>query len=202
MGVLSSSISISSYHVEGKKDKNIIQKVADGLKKHSIKEIDENSIEKTIGWTSYRSPYKPDFEGSSFLLGTYFVFSLRIDKKSISSKIVKKYFVEKEEQIIKKSQRKYLTRNEKKNLREQIISTLILRVPATPHIYDVIWNYEKSLILFLSNQKSANEDFETVFSKSFKLKIIRLFPYTSAFFNAGLSNGALDKLENISPEKF
>ncbi len=202
MGILSSSISISSYHVDGNKEENIIQKVTDGLEKNSIKEIDKNAIEKTVGWTSYNSPYKPDFKGSSFLLGTYFVFSLRIDKKSIPSKIIKKHFVEKEEQLLKMGNRKYLSRNEKKNLRDQIISSLILRIPATPHIYDLIWNYEESMIFFFSNQKSANEDFETLFSKSFKIKIIRLFPYTSAFLKASLSADDIDKIDNLSPENF
>ncbi len=202
MGVLSSSISISSYHVDGKKEENIIQKVTDGLKKNSILEIDNNAIEKAVGWTSYTTPYKPDFEGSSFLLGTYFVFSLRIDKKSIPSKIIKKHFVEKEEKILKKSERKYLSRNEKKNLRDQIVSSLILRIPATPHVYDVVWNYEQSFLFFFSNQKAANEELETLFSKSFKLSIIRLFPYTSAFLKAGLSENNLDKIYNLSPENF
>ena len=93
MGLLSSSTSITLYRVEGDLKEPVVETVASALKKNAISEIDGHDSEITAGWTSFNNPYQPNFEGSSFVFGTYLVFSLRIDKKSISSKVVKKYCV-------------------------------------------------------------------------------------------------------------
>ena len=89
MGILSSSVSITQYRVEGKLPEPILETVANGLKKHAIEEIDNESSDKAIGWTSFNDPFNVDFDQSPFLIGTYLVFSMRIDKKTIPSKIVK-----------------------------------------------------------------------------------------------------------------
>ena len=54
---------------------------------------------------------------------------------------------------------KYLARDEKKMLKESVISALTLRIPATPKVYDLIWNYEDCLLWFFSTLKSANDEF-------------------------------------------
>ena len=87
MGILSPKASITRYHVEGKINTSLMEAVYSGLCKNIIKEIDNQTEEIALGWTSLESPYKPDFEGSSFVLGTYFIFALRIDKKSIPSAV-------------------------------------------------------------------------------------------------------------------
>ena len=101
-----------------------------------------------------------------------------------------------------KTGREYLSRNEKKAIKDQIMNTLSLRIPATPNVYDVIWNYEESSLLFLSNLKAANEELETLFTQSFNLTLIRLFPYTTADLMLGLSDAQRDQLTNLSPASF
>ena len=202
MGILSSSISLVRYKVTDTITGSIMETVAAGLKKNVIQDIDGSALEKTVGWTSFDSPYNPDFEGSSFVIGTYFVFSLRIDKKNIPSKIIKKYFNKEMAKQLADGKRRYLSRNEKRVLKEQVFNMLCLRVPATPNIYDVIWDYEKSRLWFFSNLKSANEDFETIFSKSFKLSLVRLLPYTMAYQMPGLSDAERDIFVNLSPAEF
>ena len=92
MGILSSSVSITQYHVEGKLQDPVIETIARGLKKQSIKDIDNESDEKTVGWTCFSDPFNADFEKTPFLIGTHLVFSLRIDKKTIPAKVVQKHY--------------------------------------------------------------------------------------------------------------
>ena len=101
-----------------------------------------------------------------------------------------------------KSGREYLSRNEKKILKDQILNTLSLRIPATPNLYDVIWSYEESSLWFFSNLKAANEELETLFTRSFELTLIRLFPYTIADLILGLADSEKDILDNLSPTLF
>ena len=202
MGIFSSSVSVTRYTVEGKLKAPILETVASGLKKNAIAEIDDDISEKAVGWTSFHKPYHPDFYGSSFIYGSYLVFSLRIDKKSIPAKVLKKHFLIESDRRLAKTGREFLSRSEKKLLKDQIIDRLSLRIPATPHLYDVIWSYEESLLWFFSNLKAANEELETLFRHSFDLTLIRLFPYTTADLMLGLSDAERDILSNLSPTAF
>jgi len=202
MGLLSSTVSVTRYKVKGELEKAVLDKVYNGLTKNVIKEIDDNPVEKSAGWTSFDSPYAPDFEGSSFVIGTLFVFSMRIDKKSIPSKIIQKQYTIAMAKQLKQTGREYLSINEKKQLKEAVTNALCLRIPATPNIYDLVWNMEESWLWFFSNQKAANEELETLFAKSFNLSLIRLFPYTAADSLAGLSNANKDVLSKLSPTGF
>jgi DNA recombination-dependent growth factor C len=91
MGLISSTHSVSRYHIDGKIEGSLIDEVRNGLIKHSIPKIESDYDEISAGWTPVESPYNPDFDKFSFLFGTYFLFSLRIDKKAIPAKVIQKY---------------------------------------------------------------------------------------------------------------
>ncbi len=202
MGLLSSSVSITCYRVDGTLEEPVMDIVEKKLKQNTIVEIDEDISEKALGWTSLESPYQPKFEGSSFCIGTYLVFALRIDQKSIPAKVLKKFYMLEMLKMLSESGRKYLNKTEKQMVKDRVYSILLRRYPATPKIYDLIWNYEGGFLWFFSNQKSANEEFETLFSKTFQLSLIRLFPYTIADLNAGLSDLQKEQLNKLSPTQF
>lgn len=202
MSFLSNLISITRYTVEGRLKAPLLETVAAGLKKNAISEIDDQSSEKAVGWTSFKKPYQPDFSGSDFVYGNYLVFSLRIDKKSIPPKVVKKYFMIESTRRLADSGRQQLSRNENQIIRDQVIDRLNIKVPATPHVYDLIWNFEDSLLWFFSNLKASNEELETLFLRSFDLRLIRMFPYTAAYLASDLTAAEKDILTEISPTKF
>ena len=202
MGLLSSSVSINRYYVEGKIQEPVLEVVKKGLTKYSFKETEDAPSDKITGWTSFNNHFKPDFEGSSFVVGDHFIFSLRIDKKSVSSKIIKKYLYFETLKRLAESGREYLSANEKKLVKEHVLSVLLLRVPATPNIYDLVWDYEKSMICFFSNNKTANEEFEALFQKSFKQRLIKIFPYSEADILSGLNDPERDALSHLSSTKF
>jgi len=202
MGILSSSVSITQYRVEGKLSEPVLESVATGLKKNAVEEIDNASSDKAIGWTCFNDPFSTDFDQSPFLIGTHLVFSMRIDKKSIPSKIVQKHYSLEMKKRLEKSGREFLSKTEKKEIKDHVLHLLNLRIPATPNIYDLIWNYESSALWFFSNLKGANEELETLFTRSFKLKIIRLFPYTMAALTSQLSDVEKDAVSQFTPTRF
>ncbi len=202
MSLLSSSASITRYKVHGKIKTPIIENVTNGLIKNTISEIDNQVSDRTVGWTSFDKPFQPDFGGSSFVYGIYFFFSLRIDKKNIASKVLKKYYTIEAAKRMAENGRDYLSKTEKKLVKDHVLNVLSLRIPATPNIYDLAWNYENLSLWFFSNLKAANEELETLFSKSFNLSLIRLFPFTSADLSSNLSDSQRDELQKISPTHF
>jgi recombination associated protein RdgC len=202
MGLLSLSVSVARYQVNGKIDSQIKETVLKGLKKYCIDDIENEQADKAVGWTSFDSPFKPDFEGLRFEVGPYFIFSLRIDKKTISPKIIQKYFSMEVEKYLKSTGKQYLSKTEKKNLKDHVISVLALRIPATPNVYDLVWNHEASSLYFSSTSRSANEELEALFFKTFGLSLIRLFPYTTAELIMNLDDKQKDILLNLSPTDF
>lgn len=202
MGILSSAVSITRYRVEGKIEGSVIDIVSKGLKKNAIQEIDEEAESKAAGWTSFENPFHPNFDGSSFVFGNLFVFALRIDRKSIPSKLLKKHLTLETSKRLAKTGRRFLSKDEKQALKDKVINDLAIRVPSTPNVYDLIWNYEASSLWFYSNLRSANEEIETLFRRSFNIGLLRLFPYTAADITAGLSDSERDVLIGLSPTHF
>lgn len=202
MGILSSTVSITRYRVDGKIEEPVLETIASGLAKNAISEIDDEASEKSVGWTSLESPFRPDFSGSSFVIGPYLVFSLRIDKKSIPAKIVNKHYQIEMAKRLTETGRDHLAKSEKQEIKERVVELLSMRIPATPSVYDVLWNVEEAYLWFYSTQKAANEELETLFAKSFKCNLMRLFPYTIAHLAAGLSDAEQDALAVLSPARF
>ena len=202
MGILSPTVSMTRYKVEGSLNDPFHDSVSRGLNQYSISEIDNDVSEKAVGWTSFNHPYKPGFDGLSYMFGTYLIFSLRVDKKSLSSKIVKKHLLLEETKRLSESGREFFSKNEKMMIKDQVINSLCLRTPATPNIYDLVWNYEAGWLWFFTTLKSANEELETLFSKSFKLTLIRLFPYTQADTESELTDSQREKLNKLAHSEF
>lgn len=202
MGLLSSRASVTCYRVEGKLPKPVTEAVEAGLKQHAIRNIDNDPAEKAVGWTSFANPFVPVFSNASFMFGHYMIFALRMDKKSIPAKVVKKYCMAEAEKRMQKTGQTTLAKNEKKQIKEKVLHELVLRVPATPNAYDLVWDYENGRLWFFSNMKGANEELETLFGKSFSMRLIRLFPYTIADLEAGLTDNQRDRLFKLSPTHF
>ena len=202
MGILSSAVSITRYKVEGKLKEPVLETILNGLEQNSVSEIDDDVSERAVGWTSFESPFNPDFRGSSFDYGSYLSFSLRIDKKTIPPKVLKKYRDLESARRLAESGRTYLSKDEKQSIKENVTTLFHRKLPATPHVYDVLWNLAGSRLLFFSNLKVANEELETLFFKSFRLTLIRLFPYTIADLTADLSPDERDRLLNLTPTSF
>jgi hypothetical protein len=202
MGILSSAVSITRYRVEGSIEADVTGTVAKGLKKNIIADIDNDAVDKTAGWTSLERPFQPIFEGASFVFGNLFIFSLRIDRKSIPPKLLNKHVALETARRVAKTGRRFLSKDEKQALRDKVTTDLVVKVPSTPSVYDLIWDYEKAGVWFFSNLRSANEELEVLFKRSFNLSLIRVFPYTAADLFSGLSDHERDILMGLSPTQF
>ncbi len=202
MGLLSTSVSITQYRVEGQLKDPVMDTVREALKKNTIDEIDNDASEQIIGWTPFENPFTPNFETADIMVDTTFVFSLRIDKKSIPGKVVQKHLKLEMARRLAESNRDFLSRSEKKLIKEQVVNVLSTRIPATPNVYDLTWDYEAGRLWFFTNLKAANEALETLFTRSFDLSLIRHFPYTAAEHSDDLTGPEKDHLNQLKPTLF
>lgn len=202
MPLLSSSSSITRYRVEGE-EKNISSEfIRENLQKNRFPEIEDPAALLTSGWTPFESHYLSEFSVYPISFGTFILFCLRMDKKSIPSKILKKHISLETQKRLKETGKNFLGKNEKKSLKEDVEASLLLRIPATPNLYDVMWNVEEKELWFFSGQKAANEELETLFARSFACSLIRIFPYTFAFNHNELTDHEKDLFTGLSPVRF
>ena len=199
LGLLSHRTALSRYHIEDTDKDPLKERVFNGLQKNSILSIDDETAAKVSGWSSFADPFQTKFDDYSFVYGDYFAFSLRIDKKTIPANLIRKHVALASKRKRESVGRAILSRDENRQIKEHVINTLYLRIPATPSIYNVLWNYEKGMLFFFSNQKTANEELETLFYHSFHLRLIRLFPYMLADLVSGLSSQERDVLQQLTP---
>jgi len=202
MGFLSATQSMSRYHILDAFDTEPMEQVRDGLIQHAIPTLENEYEEISAGWTPFESPYLPDFEQFSFVFGTYFLFSLRIDKKSIPAKLVHKQMAIEIEKKKRSSGRDFVSKNEKSEIKETIMDVLMQKMPAIPNVYDVLWDYDTRNLFLFTTQKAANEFFETIFFKSFNLKPVRLFPYTLVETRSAFSSANKDRILTLTPCHF
>jgi len=202
MGFLSATQSMSRYHILDAFDTEPMEQVRDGLIQHAIPTLENEYEEISAGWTPFESPYLPDFEQFSFVFGTYFLFSLRIDKKSIPAKLVHKQMAIEIEKKKRSSGRDFVSKNEKSEIKETIMDVLMQKMPAIPNVYDVLWDYDARNLFLFTTQKAANEFFETIFFKSFNLKPVRLFPYTLVETRSAFSSANKDRILTLTPCHF
>ncbi|MEX1298139.1 MAG: recombination-associated protein RdgC [Desulfotignum sp.] len=202
MGFLSATVSMSRYRITDSFDTEPMEQVRDGLIRHAIPTLENEYEEISAGWTPFESPYLPDFEKFPFVFGTYFLFSLRIDKKSIPAKLVHKQMAIEIEKKKHASGRDFVSKNEKSEIKETVMDVLMHKMPAIPNVYDVLWDYDTGNLFLFTTQKAANEFFETIFFKSFNLKPVRLFPYTLVETKSAFSSANKDRILTLTPLHF
>jgi DNA recombination-dependent growth factor C len=181
MSLTSTSASITRFRVFGELDKPL-EAVLSGLQKFAVdKRTEENDANENeiFGWTSTESPYIPDFE-SSFTIGSFFVFSFRIDKKTVPAKLIQQKITEVLKKRMAEREDQPLSKAETREIKNQVKQMLIANAPYVPNVYDLFWDYEASTVYLLSNSKAVCEKLEDLFSKSFGLRLVQLFPFTIA----------------------
>ncbi|WP_035277833.1 recombination-associated protein RdgC, partial [Desulforegula conservatrix] len=144
-------------------------------------EIEDEGASMMSGWTGFSEPYDTDYENEqSFFIMEYALFSLRIDTKDVPARLLQKHVVIESKKRLSGSGKSFLTKAEKKEIKESVYAMLFSKAPLKPSIHNVLWDLAKNEVHIFAASKAALEDFETLFSKSFGLRAIRLFPYTLA----------------------
>jgi recombination associated protein RdgC len=199
MGFLSATVSLSRYHIQGKFEAEPMESVRSALIDNAMPIMDSEYQEISAGWTPYESPFQPDFEKYPFIFGTCFLFSLRMDKKSIPAKLLQKHLILEIEKKKESSGRDFLSKNEKSEIKETVTDMLMLKMPAIPDIFDILWRYEDQNLFLFTTRKAVTEFFESFFFKSFSLKPIRLFPYTLMEHTSGFTPDKKDRIMALTP---
>lgn len=181
MSLISGGITATRYRVTGDIPESLQSLIIEGIRKHRYPELEDTESTMVCGWTGFSEPYDTDYENEqSFFIMEYALFSLRIDTKDVPARLLQKHVVLESKKRLSGSGKGFLTKADRKEIKEAVFSMLFSKASLKPCVHNVLWDLAKNEVHVFTASKAALEDFETLFSKSFGLRAVRLFPYTLA----------------------
>ena len=197
MSFIKASTSFTRFRITDPVPPTLWPEIIDRLRRFSFKDIDNIPEETSLGWSSFEDMLDVEFNQNPVEKGVYLAFSLRQDTRRVPAAVIKKYFalaLKEEEAHNREQGKKFVSRDRKKELKEQVMLKLRMRFLPIPAEFQVIWNTTSGVVFFASTQGSMLDKFQEQFTKTFDLHLEPLTPYWLASTLLP-DTGALDTLE-------
>lgn len=183
MGFFSASCSVYRFTLVEEVPQAVWSNLSDLLWEHRFREIEETAEERGFGWVSFEDMLDTDFSTGSPVKGRYVAFALRLDTRRISPAVFKKHYrmaLRKLEEQVKESGGKFVSREQKKELSEQVRLRLLSKMLPVPAVFDVAWDTKSGRIYLAAGQNKVRELFSDLFYHTFGLRLELLSPYRLA----------------------
>lgn len=183
MGILSSSISLTRYKVIQDIPDGFWTDIPDLLIKHNFKDIDKTAEERSFGWTSFDDMLDTNWNHASPHKAHYIAFALRLDTRRIPPAVLKKHLrlsMDEAKKELESRGQKFISRDQKKEIKENVKLKLFARTLPIPAVFDVVWDTSANLVYLGSNSPKVKELFEDHFTNTFELHLEPQTPYFRA----------------------
>jgi len=197
MGLLKGNFSFMQFSVDGQLPQAFSNFVNNRIKANSFREVNKSTEEKRMGWVSVTDILDADFEKANYALGDYLIFSLRIDRKMISPKLMKLRVMEEERRILAETGKPRIGKHMASDIKEKVHLELLTKLDPVPSFYDVCWAVGQKTIYFSSLADKVADDFVDLFKKTFSLGLKRILPQEHPLAVQNSSQGKTDA-EDIS----
>lgn len=202
MGFENSSCSFTRFRILDQASDELIRQVPELLKKFAFQDIDNLPEIRSFGWVCWDDMLDTSWATSPPQKAGYIAFSLRLDTRRISPAVIKKHVslaLRREKEKLPENGPKFISRERKREIREEVKMNLLTRAFPIPAEFNVIWNLDKNEIWFASIQEKMADLFMELFLNTFELHIEPLNPYNLALAILGESAAdSLDLLESAS----
>ena len=177
--------------------------IPEKLRQYAFIDIDDIAEERAFGWTSFDDMLDTEWKLSPPEKGDFLTFSLRLDTRRIPPAVLRKHVrlaLRDEEERIKALGKKFIGRERKKEIQEQVKLRLMGRFLPIPAEFQVVWNMQSGRVYFASTQTKMIEMFLDLFTRTFELRLEQLLPYSLALAMFGEEISA--KLDDVQSTKF
>ena len=177
--------------------------IPEKLRQYAFIDIDDIAEERAFGWTSFDDMLDTEWKISPPEKGDFLTFSLRLDTRRIPPAVLRKHVrlaLRDEEERIKALGKKFIGRERKKEIQEQVKLRLMGRFLPIPAEFQVVWNMRSGRVYFASTQTKMIEMFLDLFTRTFELRLEQLLPYSLALAMFGEEISA--KLDDVQSTKF
>jgi len=203
MSFLKNSTSFTRFRLVDAIPADFWETFPDKLKQFAFQDIDEIPEERAFGWTNFDDMLDTGWTLNTPEKGEYLTFSLRLDTRRIPAAVLKKHTriaLKQEEAHIREQGKKFVSRERKKELAEQVKLRLMGRYLPIPAEFQVIWNPNSGQVWLASTQGKIVELFLEYFVHSFDLHLEQLLPYGLAL--SLLGEDAATRLDSLEATRF
>ncbi len=203
MGFLNASSSFTRFRIADPVPATLWPTLPDKLKQFCFRDIDNTSDERSWGWVCFDDMLDTAWRTAPPEKGGYIAFSLRQDTRRIPAAVLKKHLalaLREEEARNKEQGKKFVSRERKKELREQVRIKLMARFLPIPAEFNVLWAIDTGVIYFASTQSKMIDLFSDYFTLTFDLHLEPMTPYALAA--SMLDEAAITRLDALEPTRF
>lgn len=203
MSLLGTSCSFTRFRIADPVPQELWMNIPAKLKQFAFQDIDDIPEERAWGWTSFEDMLDTQWRSAPPEKGAYLAFALRLDTRRIPPAVLKKHVMialREEEVRIKEQGKKFIARDRKTELRDQVKLRLMGRFLPIPAVFDVVWATDTGIVYLASTQSKLIELFMNHFTLTFDLHLEPLTPYALAA--TLLDEASLSRLDNLEPTSF
>ena len=203
MSFLNASTSFTRFRILDPVPSALWPTIPDKLRQFSFRDIDDTSDERAWGWVCFDDMLDSQWRTAPPEKGEFLAFSLRLDTRRIPAAVIKKYTalsLRDEEERNKQQGKKFISRERKKELKEQVKLLLLSRFLPIPAEFNVVWATTSNMVYFASTQSKMCDLFMEYFTLTFDLHLEAMTPYQLAA--SMLDENAMSRLDIIEATQF
>jgi len=156
MGILSASSTFTRFRVEDPVRKDFWAFVEKGLQDGSFRPGPEERSE-VLGFSSWDDLFDPSFADASYHKGEYVAFRFRVDRRKVPSILLKQQVQAAIRERREKSEGRWPTRQEKVQIREDVLDRLLARSLPLPTACELVWDTRRKQLRVGTTGKSMLE---------------------------------------------
>ncbi|MDD3312184.1 recombination-associated protein RdgC [Pseudodesulfovibrio sp.] len=203
MSILAASLGLTRYRIIEEVPSELLSQVPEKLRQSCFVDIDGTADERSFGWTNIDDMLDVNWTQSPPEKAAYFAFKLRLDTRRISPAVLKKHLtieINKELARNKEQGKNFVSRDRKREIKEQVTLRLRARTLPVPAVFDVIWNPPANRVYLDTTNAKVRALLEDYFALTFDLHLEPLTPFFAAM--DALGEEAAPRLESLDPTIF
>ncbi|TVR01371.1 MAG: hypothetical protein EA399_02105 [Desulfovibrionales bacterium] len=179
MGFLSASTGLTRYRLPDEVGDDVLSDVLLRLKRFAFVDIDQSMEERSFGWVCFDDPLDAEWATAGPEKGPYLAFSLRLDTRRIPPAVFKKHWMialrQRMAQLAGEG-KKFLSKDQKTELRDQVRQRLLTRSLPIPAVFDVVWSVKDNRVYLATTNTKICTLFEELFARTFEIEPEALTP--------------------------
>lgn len=167
MPIVSGPYASRRFKVTGNPDAGNPTSAAQALQDNAFP-FDWTGAGMKTGWVSLDNLLDANFEGSrSWVVGSYYVFSLRVDNRSVPAPLLRAHVDKAVEAWRKEHDRSRVPREIKREIKEQVTLDLLKGTNPRTRTFDVCWDLTSSVVCFSGLTDTLVDQFRMLFQRTF-----------------------------------
>ena len=184
MGILSNTVSICQFRVEGTPAaSDLVAWAGECLAANAFQSIEKGSEELSIGWVQLDDTRQSDFVNpQAYARDHYLTFALRRDQRRIPAALLKAHLARVEEEFLAANPTFHkVPKAKREELKEAVRGALLAQTLPVPTVWDAVWDTRSGLVTFAALSPKVVDLFETFFKQTFDgLRLVALTPFGRA----------------------